>query len=93
MKKHLRKDSILQRLQTQNFHCLILHLMILNLQKLMMMTLDQRNFFSIFDPKTVFVFNAKNVKTATKTRSRKNQLRDSKSIISIDKFSAKSQDN
>ena len=54
---------------------------------------DGRKLFPIFDPKTVFVFNAKNVKTASKTRSRKNNLRDSKSNISIEKFFTKSWGN
>ena len=52
-----------------------------------------KKLFSIFDPKTVFVFNAKNVKTATRTRSRKNKLRESKSNISIEKFLTKSRGN
>ena len=52
-----------------------------------------KKLFSIFDPKTVFVFNAKNVKTATRTRTRRNKLRELKSNISIEKFLTKSRGN
>ena len=55
-----------------------------------------KKLFPIFDPKSVFVFNAtgKNVKiVATKTRSRRNKLRNDKSNNSIEKFLTKSRGN
>ena len=53
-----------------------------------------KKLFSIFDPNSVFVFNAKkNVKAATRTRTRRNKLRELKSNISIEKFLTKSRGN